>query len=248
VTQTLELRIPVGTGGAGERAPGADPASDHSLAPRDRAAPADVTVSGLLCRPHGARTLLVLAHGAGAGMRHPFMERMAMELATRRIATLRYQFPYMETGRKRPDPPVVATATVRAAIAAATRLAPELTLFAGGKSFGGRMTSQTLATEASGSVRGLVFLGFPLHPAGRPAVARAEHLTGLGMRMLFIQGTRDALADLDLVRGVARDLGERATLHVVEGADHSFKVPRRSGRTDDQAMTEIADAVAGWVG
>lgn len=204
-------------------------------------------VSGLFIRPAGARALLVLAHGAGAGMRHAFMERMATELAARDVATLRYQFPYMEAGRKRPDPAPLATATVRAAVERAREAAPDLALFAGGKSFGGRMTSSAAANGLVPGVRGLVFLGFPLHPAGRPATERADHLARIQIPMLFVQGTRDALAGLDLLRPVLSELGGRAALHVVDGGDHSFKVLRRSGRTEDEVMSEIGDVVAGWM-
>jgi len=203
-------------------------------------------VTGLLCRPADARLLLVLAHGAGAGIRHRFFETLVPLLADRGIATLRYQFPYMEAGRKRPDPPDVAQATVRAAVAAATGLAPGLPLFAGGKSFGGRMTSLAQSTEPLPGVRGLVFLGFPLHAAGRPSSGRADHLDRVGVPMLFLQGTRDTLADLTLLQPVLQRLGARATLHVVDGADHSFGVLKRSGRTGDDVMRELATRVAEW--
>lgn len=204
-------------------------------------------VSALLDRPDDARALLVLGHGAGAGMRHAFMGRVARELSARGVATLRYQFPYMEAGRKRPDPAPVAERTVRTVLAHAAEAFGDLPLFAGGKSFGGRMTSRAVAGERDAGVRGLVFLGFPLHPAGRPGTERAEHLDAVGVPMLFVQGTRDALADLALLEPVVERLGERATLHVVEGGDHSFAVLKRSGRTGDEVMTELADAVAGWI-
>src|SRR5207244_2593150 len=181
-------------------------------------------VSGLLLQPTGARLLYVLAHGAGAGMRHPFLESISQRLAERRIATLRYQFPYMETRARRPDPPAVAAATVRAAVVAAVRVAPGLPRVAGGKSFGGRMTSIAQAEAPLPGVRGLVFLGFPLHPPGRPGDSRAEHLAQVEIPVLFLQGTRDEFADLKLLRPVVKRLGERATLHLVEGGDHSFKV------------------------
>src|SRR5881275_1228069 len=197
------------------------------------------SVSGLLMRPPGARWLYVLAHGAGAGMRHPFLETFARALAERDVATLRYQFPYMERRASRPDPPAVAAAAVRAAVAEAARLAPGLLLVAGGKSFGGRMTSTAQAEEPLPGVRGLVFLGFPLHPPGRPGDSRAEHLAQVQIPMLFLQGTRDDFADLQLLRPVVNRLGERATLHVVEGGDHSFKVLKRSGRTESDAMDEL---------
>ena len=202
------------------------------------------TVSAILLRPDDARALLVLAHGAGAGMRHAFMDRVAHELAQRAVATLRYQFPYMEAGKKRPDRAPLAHATVRAAVAAGLEEAGDLPVCAGGKSFGGRMTSGAAAEAPLEGVVGLVFLGFPLHPAGRPATDRAGHLSRLDLPMLFVQGTRDALADLDLLRPLADELGARATLHVVEGADHSFKVLKRSGRTEVEVMAEVADAVA----
>src|SRR5438094_5858820 len=204
------------------------------------------SVSGLLMRPPGARWLYVLAHGAGAGMRHPFLETFARALAERDVATLRYQFPYMERRASRPDPPAVAAATVRAAAAEAARLAPELPVVAGGKSFGGRMTSTAQAEQPLPGVRGLVFLGFPLHPPGRPGDARAEHLTRVQIPMLFLQGTRDDFADLKLLRPVVQRLGERATLHLVDGGDHSFKVLKSAGRTADQVMTELAATIGGW--
>ena len=203
-------------------------------------------VSAVLRRPDDARWLLLLAHGAGAGMRHPFLERTAAELAERSVATLRYQFPYMEAGRRRPDFHPKLLATVRSAVAVARRVEPDLPLLAGGKSMGGRMTSLAASAEPLPGVAGLVFLGFPLHPAGKPGVERAEHLAGVGVPMLFVQGTRDALADLDLLRPVCADLGELARLHVVDGGDHSFKVLKRSGRTDDEVMIELAEAVRGF--
>ena len=204
------------------------------------------TVSARLVAPPNAAALYVLAHGAGAGMDHPFMEAVATKLAERGVATLRYQFPYMEAGKKRVDRPLVARATVRAAVDAARRELPDLRLFAGGKSFGGRMTSQAAAESPLPGVDGLVFLGFPLHPAGKPGTDRAAHLGEVTVPMLFVQGTRDALADLDLLRPVLDDLGNRATLHVVEGGDHSFHVLKRSGRTDEEALAEIGDAVAAF--
>src|SRR5881392_3910436 len=203
-------------------------------------------VSGLLLRPDGARLLSVLAHGAGAGMRHPFLESIAQGLAERSIATLRYQFLYMEQRSRRPDPPAVAAATVRAAVAEAARVAPGLPLIAGGKSFGGRMTSTAQAQKALPGVRGLVFLGFPLHPPGRPADKRAEHLAEVRIPMLFLQGDRDEFADLKLLRPMVKQLGERATLHLVEGGDHSFHMLKRSGKTDADVMTELAATVDRW--
>jgi len=206
----------------------------------------EAPVSGLLLRPPGASRLYVLAHGAGAGMRHPFLEAIARALAERDVATLRYQFPYMERRASRPDPPAVAAAAVRAAVAEAARLAPGLLLVAGGKSFGGRMTSTAQAEEPLPAVRGLVFLGFPLHPPGRPGDKRAEHLARVGIPMLFLQGDRDEFADLTLLQPVVKRLGDRATLHLVDGGDHSFHVLKRSGKTDAAVMDEIADAIAEW--
>lgn len=204
-------------------------------------------VSGLLLRPAAARALLVLAHGAGAGMRHPFMGALSRALAARGVATLRYQFPYMEKRQSRPDPPAVAAATVRAACAHARTLAPELTVVAGGKSFGGRMTSTAQAETPLPGVRGLVFVGFPLHPPKRPGTSRGEHLAGVGVPMLFLQGTRDDLADLALLRPITDRLAPLATLHVVEGADHSFAVLKRSGRTNEEVMMELVETTARWI-
>lgn len=204
-------------------------------------------VSGLLTRPENARALYVLAHGAGAGMRHPFLERMARGLGDHAIATLRYQFPFMERRARRPDPPTVAERTVRAAVTEAAGAAPGLPLVAGGKSFGGRMTSAAQANEALPGVRGLVFVGFPLHPPGRPGTARAEHLFRIEVPMLFLQGTRDEFAELELLRPVIKRLGERATLALVEGGDHSFRVPKRSGRTDAAVFDELVGTIAAWV-
>jgi predicted alpha/beta-hydrolase family hydrolase len=203
-------------------------------------------VSAVLLRPPQAETLLVLAHGAGAGMRHPFLEALAQELAAVHIATLRYQFPYMEHRRKVPDVPNVLTATVRAAVRAAAEQAPELPLFAGGKSMGGRMTSQTAAQQPLDHALGLAFVGFPLHPPGRPGTQRAEHLARVSVPMLFLQGARDQFAHLDLLRPVCSNLGPRATLHVVEGADHSFHVLKSSGTTDAKVLTGLAQTVASW--
>jgi len=205
------------------------------------------TVRALLIAPKRARALYVLANGAGAGMAHPFMTKIAEGLAERGIASLRYQFPYMENKSGRPDPPKLAQATVRAACAAAQSVAPKLPLIAGGKSFGGRMTSQVQASEALLGVRGLAFLGFPLHAAGKPSDERAEHLFEVKIPMLFLQGTRDALAELDLLRPLIERLGRRATLRLVEDGDHSFHVRASSGRTDAQAMIEVLDALAAWI-
>ena len=204
-------------------------------------------MSALLLRPAQARGAYVFAHGAGAGMTHPSMAVIAEGLAERGIATLRYQFPYMDKGSKRPDPPAVAQATVRAAVAEAVRHCGELPLFAGGKSFGGRMTSQAQARAPLAGVRGLVFLGFPLHSAGKPSSERAKHLAEVNVPMLFLQGTRDALAELDLLEPVVKGLGARATLHLVQEADHSFHVLKRSGRDDHEVMAEVLDAFAAWV-
>ena len=203
-------------------------------------------VSALLVRPPDARLLYVLAHGAGAGMRHPFLESISQRLAEHGIATLRYQFPYMERRARRPDSPVVAAAAVRAAVAEAGRVAPGVPLVAGGKSFGGRMTSTAQAAEPLLGVRGLVFLGFPLHPPGRPDDKRAEHLARLEIPMLFLQGDRDDFADLKLLKPVLERLRKRATLHLVAGGDHSFKVRKRSGRTDADVMGELVDAIVTW--
>jgi uncharacterized protein len=204
-------------------------------------------VTGLLLVPHAARSCYVLAHGAGAGMSHPFMAAIADGLSDRGIATLRYQFPYMEQGRKRPDTPKLAQATVRAAVAEASHLLPELALVAGGKSFGGRMTSQTQATSPLPGVRGLVFLGFPLHAAGRPSDERGAHLLDIKIPMLFLQGTRDALAATQLVEALVQQLGKRATLKLFQDADHSFHVPARSGRQDAEVRAEILDELAAWL-
>lgn len=204
-------------------------------------------VSALLQAPPGARACYVLAHGAGAGMAHPFMAAIANELGARGIATLRYQFPYMEKGSKRPDTPKVAHATVRAAVAEAARRLPDVALVAGGKSFGGRMTSQAQAAAPLPGVRGLVFLGFPLHPAGVPSSDRARHLFDVRIPMLFLQGTRDELAHLPLIEALAGQLGARATLELFADADHSFHVPKRSGRTDAQVIAKLSDTLVEWI-
>ena len=201
----------------------------------------------LLEAPADARACYVLAHGAGAGMNHPFMSAVAKGLATRGIASLRYQFPYMDKGSKRPDPPKVAHAAVREAVAEAARRLPGVPLYAGGKSFGGRMTSQAQAIEPLAGVRGLVFLGFPLHAAGKPSDERAAHLAGVRVPMLFLQGTRDDLAQLDLLRPVVERLGNRATLETFEDADHSFHVPARTGRKDAEVMADLLDRLARWI-
>jgi uncharacterized protein len=207
---------------------------------------ATTRVAGLWQRPARASALYVLAHGAGAGMRHPFMAAIADELAALGIATLRYQFPYMEKRIKRPDAPQLCHATVRAAVALAHRLDPSLPLIAGGKSFGGRMTSQAQAASPLPAVQGLAFLGFPLHPPRQPSDARAEHLACVHIPMLFLQGTRDEFAESQLLVSLIERLGERATLRLIEQADHSFHVPARSGRKDAEARAELLEALAGW--
>ena len=206
------------------------------------------SVSGLLTRPSKPHACFVFAHGAGAGMAHPFMEKVAAGLGERHVATLRYQFPYMEKGSKRPDSPAVAHAAVRAAVAEAARRCEGVPLIAGGKSFGGRMTSQAQALQPLAGVRGLAFFGFPLHPAGKPSNERAKHLADVDVPTLFLQGTRDALAELTLLEPVVRSLGRSATLHPVRDADHSFHVLARSGRNDGEVMNEILDAFAAWAG
>ena len=206
------------------------------------------TVSALLMRPTKPRACYVFAHGAGAGMTHTFMTEAAEGLAARGIATLRYQFPYMEKASKRPDPPGIAHAAVRAAVAEAGRCCPGLPLVAGGKSFGGRMTSQAQAATPLAGVSGLAFLGFPLHPAGKPSSDRAEHLADVHVPMLFLQGTRDSLAEVALLKPVVERLGPLATLHLVDGADHSFHVLARSGRNDREVLGEILDTFAVWIG
>ena len=203
-------------------------------------------VSAILMRPADARWLLVLAHGAGAGMSHPFLEKLAGELASAGVATFRYQFPYMEERRRVPDHPPVAIAAVAAAVRSATEVAPGLTLLAGGKSFGGRMSSQAASQGLLEGVRGLVFFGFPLHPPNKPGTKRAEHLSKVPMPMLFLQGTRDTLADLKLLRPICADLGSRATLHIIETADHSFHVLKSAGKSDPDVLRELAQATASW--
>jgi predicted alpha/beta-hydrolase family hydrolase len=204
-------------------------------------------VSALLLRPEGARALLVFAHGAGAGMQHKFMEEVSQKLASRAIATLRYQFPYMEKGSKRPDSEGMLTETARAAVAAAKKHTGELPLFAGGKSMGGRMTSLAAARAPLDSVRGLVFFGFPLHAPGKASAARAEHLTRVAVPMLFLQGSRDSLADLKLLKPLCSRLGKRAELFVIEGGDHSFHMLKSSGRSDEEALNEATDKTAAWI-
>jgi predicted alpha/beta-hydrolase family hydrolase len=203
-------------------------------------------VSALFVRPPDARFVYVFGHGAGAGMRHPFMENAASLLAAQGIATLRYQFPYVEQGSRRIDPQPILLSTVRSAVSAARDAAPDLPLLAGGKSMGGRMTSLAVSKDPIPDVRGIVFFGFPLHPSGAPATDRAEHLSGVANPMLFLQGTRDKLADLELLRPVVARLGDRATLHVVEGADHGFGMLKRSGRTAAEVLGDLAYTVAAW--
>jgi uncharacterized protein len=204
-------------------------------------------VSALVLAPADPVACFVFAHGAGAGMNHPFMEKVANALFARRVASLRYQFPYMEARSKRPDHPTVAQATVRAAVNAARELYPDLPLIAGGKSFGGRMTSRAQAASPLPHASGLVFLGFPLHAAGKPSTERAAHLFDVEIPMLFLQGSKDKLAEPALVREVTRKLGSRATLRVINEADHSFHVAARSGRKDDEVIEEAADFFAAWL-
>jgi predicted alpha/beta-hydrolase family hydrolase len=204
-------------------------------------------VSGLLILPKGAQGLLVLAHGAGAGMRHRFMEETAQKLADKSIATFRYQFAYMEKGIKRPDNEAVLTATVRAAVATAKKHGEGLRLFAGGKSMGGRMTSLAAAKEPLESVRGLIYFGFPLHAAGRTSADRGQHLFDVKLPMLFLQGSRDALADLKLLKPLCARLGEKAELFVIDGGDHSFHLLKSSGRSDDQALDEAVTKASSWI-
>ena len=206
------------------------------------------SVSALLICPTQAHACFVFAHGAGAGMTHPFMETVAFGLGERGVATLRYQFPYMEKGSRRPDPPAIAQAAVRAAVAEAGRCCSGLLLIAGGKSFGGRMTSQAQAVAPLEGVHGLAFLGFPLHPSGKPSSDRAKHLSEIHIPMLFVQGTRDTLAELRLLQPLVDRLGPSASLHLVKQADHSFHVLARSGRNDRETTDEILDAFAAWVG
>ena len=200
----------------------------------------------LLVRPPNAHRMLTLAHGAGAGMRHPFMEKLAVLLASVGVATLRYEFPYMEQRKSRQDAPPVLHERVAAAAEVARQAAPELPLLAGGKSFGGRMTSQAVAEGVLTDVKGIVFFGFPLHPPNRPGTSRADHLAKISAPMLFLQGTRDEFAPLDLLRPIGESLGSRTTLHVIDGADHGFHVLKRSGRTDDEVLRELAQTVASW--
>jgi predicted alpha/beta-hydrolase family hydrolase len=205
------------------------------------------TVSGLLLLPEDAKACYVLAHGAGAGMTHPFLEGTAWDLAAREIATLRFQFPFMERGSKRPDPAPIAEAAVRAAVETAAARLPGMPLIAGGRSFGGRMASQAQARSELPGVRGLAFLGFPLHPAKKPSTVRGDHLAQVSLPMLFVQGTRDDLADLQLLRPLFNELGPRATLHLIDDADHSFHVRARVGKSDEVVRREIAEYLADWI-
>jgi len=204
-------------------------------------------VSALFLSPAKARWLLVLAHGAGAGMYHAFLENLAAQLAEVGVATLRYQFPYLEARRRVPDRPELLTATVKEAVRAATQAAPKLALLAGGKSMGGRMTSQAAALGLLPEVKGIVFFGFPLHPPNRPDTKRADHLTKVQIPMLFLQGSRDTFADLTLLRPVVAKLGSQATLHLIDGADHSFHMPKSSGRSDTEVIRELAQTTASWM-
>ena len=204
-------------------------------------------VTGILLLPQRPRACYVMAHGAGAGMTHPFMAAVANGLCERNIGTLRYQFPFMEQGTRRPDGPATAHATVRAAVSEAVRLTPSVPLFAGGKSFGGRMTSQAQAEAPLAEVRGLIFLGFPLHAAGQPSTLRAQHLKQVHVPMLFLQGTRDTLADIELMDATTKELGQHATLVQVADGDHSFHVRARSGRTDTEALAEMLDTAVSWM-
>jgi predicted alpha/beta-hydrolase family hydrolase len=204
-------------------------------------------VSGLLLKPKNAKAFLVLAHGAGAGMRHRFMGEICAKLSDRGIATLRYQFPYMENGGKRPDSESVLTSTVRSAVAAGKNLAGGTPMFAGGKSMGGRMTSLAAARESLEGIKGLVFFGFPLHAAGKPSAERGKHLKDIGAQMLFLQGTRDALADLKLLRPLCQSLGTTAELFTVDGADHSYHVLKSSGRSDDEVLEQVIVKSVSWM-
>ena len=204
-------------------------------------------VSGLLFRPQGATALIVLAHGAGAGMRHKFMEEICAKLADRGVATLRYQFPYMEKGNKKPDSEALLTATVRSAMTAAKQVAGGISTFAGGKSMGGRMTSLAAAKEPLDGISGLIFFGFPLHAAGKPSAERGKHLAEISLPMLFLQGSRDMLADLRLLKPLCQRLGKRVELFVVDGGDHSFHMLKSSGRSDDTVLDQIVDEVAAWL-
>ncbi|MEJ2616285.1 MAG: dienelactone hydrolase family protein [Ignavibacteriaceae bacterium] len=204
-------------------------------------------VSAVLMTPEDAKYLLVLAHGAGAGMNHPFMEMLSVKLVEKNFAVFRYQFPYFEKGRRSPDPPNILSATVRSAVEAASNKIKGLPVYAGGKSLGGRMTSTAASKEALPNVKGIIFFGFPLHAPGRPSSDRAEHLFKVNVPILFLQGTRDKLADLNLLKPVIKKLKDKAELHIIEGADHSFHVLKSSGRTDEQVIEEMAKTVSDWI-
>jgi uncharacterized protein len=204
-------------------------------------------VSGLLINPAGARTLLVMAHGAGAGMRQRFMEEVAAKFAKRGVATLRYQFPYMEKRTKRPDTEAVLTDTVRSAVATAKKHAGDLPIFAGGKSMGGRMTSLAAAKAPLDGVRGLIYFGFPLHAAGKPGAERGQHLADINIPMLFLQGSRDALADLKLLNPLCKKIGKDTELYIVQGGDHSFHVLKSTRRSDEDVLEEVVEKAAGWM-
>jgi predicted alpha/beta-hydrolase family hydrolase len=218
------------------------PSIPHSIAV------GEARVSALLDAPDAPSVLYVLAHGAGAGMRHPFLASVAARLAARGVATLRYQFPYMEAGKHRVDSPDVAVEAVRAAVSAAARLLPGVPIVAGGKSFGGRMTSEAQSRGPLAAVRGLAFLGFPLHPPGKPGLSRAEHLRRVGIPMLFLQGTRDEFATLELLQGVVASLAPQATLELFEDGDHSFSVRKASGRTNAQVLDALCETLVAWAG
>lgn len=205
-------------------------------------------VSAIYLRPKNPKWLLVFAHGAGAGIHHRFMEMASSKLANRKIATLRFNFPYMENGRKSPDPQPILKKTIRSAVKVASGLPGRLPLLAGGKSLGGRMTSMTASEKPLTGVRGIVFFGFPLHAPGRPSSERADHLNEVKVPMLFLQGTRDNLADLNLLKPVCKKLGDKATIHIVEGGDHSFRLPKSAGKSDDEVLAELAQAVSTWSG
>lgn len=249
----MEHRRPRRHAGAGRRWPalagGAPAVHNACVTPQPITIPldGDASVSGLWLAPANARAAYVFAHGAGAGMAHRSMSATANGLGERGVATLRYNFLYMEHGGKRPDPPALAHSAVRSAVAEAARLAPNLPLFAGGKSFGGRMTSQAQALSPLPDVRGLAFFAFPLHPAGKPGDERAKHLDDVEIPMLFLQGSNDALATLDLLKPVVNTLGQRATLALFAEADHSFHVPAKTGRKDAQVLAEILDVASEWM-
>ncbi len=204
-------------------------------------------VSAILEKPEDAEYLLVLAHGAGAGMNHPFMEKLSNKLADEKVAAFRYQFPYFENGKRSPDPPNILMATVRSAVEKASKEFGGLEIFAGGKSLGGRMTSNAAAKEPLPGIKGIVFFGFPLHAPNKPSQDRAAHLFNVNIPMLFLQGTRDKLADLTLLKPICKKLNEKAELHIIEGADHSFHVLKSSGKNDDEVIEELAKTTKDWL-